>query len=119
MVGFLFVFFGACLSIISELTEYSASGTARNLGAYLVVTILTMGVVGFLLYRSCSLLSRWMFVRLFRTYATKYKVPIHRDESLLKELGEILKIPHDEHETIESFAKKIRERLELDYRPKR
>ena len=60
-----------------------------------------------------------MFIRLFRTYATRYRVPIHRDESLLKELGDILGIPRDEEETVETFGKKIKEKLDLDYKPKR
>jgi hypothetical protein len=84
-----------------------------------VVTILFMSVVGFLLYRSCSLLAKWIFLRLFRKYAARHRFPLHRDEDLLKELGDILEIPRDEDETVETFAKKIKDRLELDYRPRR
>ncbi|MCU0728426.1 MAG: hypothetical protein MUE73_22015 [Planctomycetes bacterium] len=115
-VGFLFLLFGSSLLILAELEE---AGTVRGVGAYLVVTMLAMAVAGFLLYRSCAILARKLFIRAFRTYATKYRFPIHRDEDLLKELGDILRIPLGEHETIESLAKKIREELELDYRPKR
>jgi hypothetical protein len=115
-VGFLFLLLGSGLLIVAELKD---AGTARWVGGYLVATVLTMAVIGFLLYRSCAILARKLFIRAFRSYATKYRFPIHRDEALLKELGEILEIPHDEHETIETFARKIRDRLELDYKPKR
>ena len=55
----------------------------------------------------------------FRSFAERHRMPIHRDESLLKELGDILQIPRDDHETIETFAEKIRNKLGLDYTPRR
>ncbi len=118
-LGFLFVLLGATLQIYSALAVESASGHARNLGVALVVTILVMGLLGFLAYRSCSFLAKTMFIRLFKSHATRYRFPIHRDEDLMKELGDIVGIPRDDDETIETFAKKIRDKLDLDYRPRR
>lgn len=118
-LGFLFVLLGAALQIYSLLAVESASGHARNLGALLVVTILVMCVFGFLAYRSCSFLAKTIFIRLFRNYAARYRFPIHRDEDLMKELGDIVGIPRDDDETIETFSKKIRDKLGLDYRPRR
>ncbi len=37
----------------------------------------------------------------------------------MKELGDIVGIPRDDDETIETFARKIRDKLDLDYRPRR
>jgi hypothetical protein len=119
LVGFLFVLLGSSLQIYSKLAEETALGRARNLGVYLIVTILVMTVLGFLLYRSCTALAKWIFVSLFTRYAVRYRFPIHRNEDLLKELGDILQIPRDEDETIETFAQKIRDKLGLDYRPRR
>jgi hypothetical protein len=118
-LGFLFVLLGCSLHIYALLAEESASGHAQYLGVALVVTILVMGVLGVLSYRSCSFLAKTIFVRLFRNYAARYRFPIHRDEDLMKELGDIVGIPRDEDETIETFAKKIRDKLGLDYRPRR
>jgi hypothetical protein len=118
-LGFLFVLLGASLQIYAKLAEESATGKVRNLGVYLVLTILVMSVAGVLLYRWCAVLARWFFIRMFRNYANRHRIPIDRDESLLVELGDILEIPRDEDETIETFAKKIRRRLELDYKPRR
>jgi hypothetical protein len=115
MLGFLCILLGSSLTLYSDLAEKSAR---HHIGVYLVVTILVMSIIGLLLYRSCSVLSRWIFIRLFRSHATRHRVPIHRDEDLLKELGEILEIPRDEEETIETYARKIRDRLELDYKPR-
>lgn len=115
MLGFLCILFGTSLVLYARISEESAR---TNLLAYLVVTILVMSVLGLVLYRSCSVLAKWIFVRLFRTYAERHRIPIHRDEGLLKELGEILEIPRDEEETIETYARKIRDRLDLDYRPR-
>ncbi len=78
-----------------------------------------MGTVGFLLYRCCAYLSKWVFIQLFQTYAKKHRLPIDRDESLLVELGDILEITRDEDETVETFAKKIKDRLGFEYRPRR
>ena len=117
--GFLFVLLGSALQIYARLAEESASGRARNLGVYLVITILVMAVLGVLLYRSCTFLAKRIFIHSFKIFASRYRLPIHRDESLLMELGDILEIPRDDEETVETYAKKIRERLELDYRPRR
>jgi hypothetical protein len=114
-LGFLFILMGASLQIYSLL----ADDHARNLGVYLVVTVLVMCVLGFFAYRSCTHLAKTIFVRLFKNYAAKYRFPIHRDEDLMKELGDILAIPRDDDETIETFATKIRDKLDLDYRPRR
>lgn len=116
MIGFLFILLGSSLQIYEKL---SVQSKIRNLGVYLVITILVMGILGFFLYRSCSVFSKWIFIRLFRTYATRHRIPIHRDEGLLKELGDILEIPRDDDETIETFARKVRGRLDLEYKPRR
>lgn len=115
MLGFLCILLGSSFILYAQLAAQSAQ---QNLSFYLVVTILVMGIVGLVLYRSCNALSRWVFVRLFRSYVTRHRLPIHRDEDLLKELGDILEIGRDEEETIETYAKKIRDRLGLDYRPR-
>ena len=86
-LGFLFALVGCALQIYGVLAEKSDAGSAGNLGAYLIVTILTMVIVGFSLYRFCDVLARWIFVRQFRSFAARHRMPIHRDESLLKELG--------------------------------
>ena len=119
LLGFLFVLLGSSLQIYALLARESASGQVQNLGVYLILTILVMAVVGFLLYRSCAVLARVIFIRQFRTYAARHRLPIDQDEGLLVELGDILEIPRDEDETIETFAKKIRGKLELDYTPRR
>jgi hypothetical protein len=113
-LGFLFILLGSLLQLSATLR---ASETP-HLAVWVVLTLVTMAVVGVLTYRFCHVLAKWIFIRLFRTYAERYRIPIHRDESLLKELGDILEIPRDEDETIETFAEKIRKRLGLDYQPR-
>ena len=113
-LGFLFVLLGAALQIYSQLEQ-----SAKTLGVALVVTVLVMCVLGVLAYRSCSFLAKTIFIRLFKSYAARYRFPIHRDEDLMKELGDILGILRDDDETIETFSKKIRDKLDLDYRPRR
>ena len=116
MLGFLFILIGASLQIYARLAETKEAG---RFGVYLVITLIAMGTIGFVLYRSCAHLAKVLFVRMFRTHAERHRLPIHRDESLLKELGDVLDIPRDEHETIETFAEKIRKRLDLHYKPRR
>ncbi len=70
-LGFLFVLLGSSLQIYAALAVESASGHARNLGVALVLTILVMGLLGFLAYRSCSFLAKTMFIRLFKSHATR------------------------------------------------
>lgn len=115
MLGFLCILLGSSMTMYASLAEQPAR---HNVAVYLVVTVLVMAIVGLLLYRSCSVLAKWIFVRLFKAQATRHRFPIHRDEGLLKELGEILDIPREEEETIETYVKKIRDRLELDYKPR-
>ena len=119
VLGFLFILIGTSLQIYANLAQYSEEGKVKHLGVYLLITILGIAVIGVLLYRSCAVIAKWIFIRSFRNFATRHRYPLHRDESLLVELGDILEIPRDEEETIETFAKKIREKLELDYRPRR
>ena len=76
MIGFLFILLGSSLQINEHLRTTSATG---NLGMYLVFTILAMGIAGFLLYRSCSVLARWIFIRLFRTYAERHQKTLPSD----------------------------------------
>jgi uncharacterized membrane protein len=116
MLGFLFILLGASLQIYAQLAE---TPEAPRFGAYLVITILAMATLGFVLYRSCAILAKVLFVRSFRSFAERHRTPIHQDEGLLKELGDILEIPRDEHETIETFAEKIRKKLDLTYTPRR
>jgi len=113
MLGFLCILIGASLQIFAEAKE------AGSFGAYLVITLIAMVTIGFVLYRSCSHLAKALFIRMFRTHAERHRLPIHRDESLLKELGDVLEIPRDDHETIETYAEKIRKRLDLTYKPRR
>jgi len=111
MLGFLFVLFGSSLQLYASLAAESA---ARNLGVYLVVTIVTMSLIGFLLYRWCAVLSKWIFIRMFRSYSERHRISLHRDQGLLKELGEILDIRRDETETVETYARQIRRKLDLE-----
>ena len=116
MLGFVCVLIGASLQIYARLAEAKEAG---SFGAYLVITLIAMSTIGFVLYRSCSILAKVLFVRMFKTHAERHRLPIHRDESLMKELGEVLDIPRDDHETIETYAEKIRKRLDLTYKPRR
>lgn len=116
MLGFICIMIGASLQIYARLAEAKEAG---SFGAYLVITLIAMATIGFVLYRSCSHLSKVLFIRMFTRHAERHRLPIHRDESLMKELGEVLDIPRDDHETIESYVEKIRKRLDLTYKPRR
>jgi len=116
MLGFICILIGASLQIYADLAETEEAG---RFGAYLVITLIAMATIGFVLYRSCSHLAKVLFIRMFTTHAERHRLPIHRDESLMKELGDVLSIPRDDHETIETYAEKIRKRLNLTYKPRR
>jgi len=111
IAGFVFIFFGSGLQIyqVGEGADAGASG----LGLTLVITILVMGLIALMFHAVCSFFARRIFIDLLRDMVIRHRYPLHREEALTKQIGEILKIPTGEDETVESYAAKVRDKLHL------
>ena len=52
-------------------------------------------------------------MELLKDMVIRHRFPLHREETLTKQIGEILRIPTGEDETVESYAAKVRMKLGL------
>ncbi len=113
LIGFVFLFVGSGLQIYESVQAREGDSPLTNWGITIVVTLLVLAAIALVVHRGCSFFARRIFIEVLRDMVAKYHFPIHREEKLTKQIGEVLRIPKGEDETIETYAKKVLERLNL------
>jgi len=111
LIGFVFFFLGAGLQIFEAVSEGERPLT--NWGVTIVVTLLVLAAIALVVHRGCSFFARRIFIEVLRDMVAKHHFPIHREEKLTRQIGEVLRIPEGDDETIESYAEKVLARLNL------
>jgi hypothetical protein len=112
IAGFLFLFLGSGLQIYEE-TQGQTTAGRPGWGVAIVITLAVMALIALLFHAVCSFFSRRIFVELLRDMVIRHRFPLRREESLTRQIGEILRIPVGEDETVESYANKVLRRLNL------
>jgi hypothetical protein len=111
VAGFLFLFLGAGLQIYAANADTPAE--EPGWGLTIALTLAVMALIALTFHAVCSFFARRIFMELLRDMVVRHRFPLHREEALTKQIGEILRIPTSEDETVESYARKVRQRLDL------
>ncbi|MFQ5845731.1 MAG: hypothetical protein ACE5JG_12165 [Planctomycetota bacterium] len=121
VVGFICLFAGFGLQIYLEIQALSRSPEpAHGLtdwGMIIGFTVLVTFLIAVLLNRICAFFSGKIFVELMRFMVDHHGFPLENDESLLLELGRVMKVKREESDTIESYSARIRARMGLAPEP--
>ncbi len=112
IIGFLFLFAGHALGIYFVLDALPAKAPP----AWLVIA-LTVGailLIAYVLGKVTKFFSGRIFVELVAFMVSMHKYPLESDDALVLELGKILKVRRDEEDTIESYTRKVLDRMKFD-----
>jgi hypothetical protein len=116
--GFLFVLSGVGIHLYILLRRYRDTKDVRHayqdVLLYVGGTVAAMVVVAIVLHLVCKWVSRRSFVDLVSRLVVRHDVRIEDDQDLLKELGEILGVPHEDDDTVESYTERVERALRLD-----
>ena len=116
MIGFVFLFVGLTLQIYLEADALEGRGNLSNPGLVITGTVVAMLGIAIVLNRVTRFFSGKIFVEHVRFLVRKHGYPLQKDHSLVRELGEILKVPYSEEDTLESYSERVRERMKLEER---
>ncbi len=112
IIGFALMFVGFGLQIYDSVSREESS-PLTNWGITIVVTLLILAAIAMIVHRGCSFFARRIFIDVLRDMVEKHRYPLRREERRTKEIGEALKIPEGEDETVASYAEKVIDRLNL------
>jgi len=112
VLGFLFLAVGAGLQMAAEVRS-AESGEVRGLLFWIAASLLGIGVIAGALYFLVRRMAKRVFLELFVEQVKRRQWPFQEDPELLRELGEILDLPRDENDTVDSYQARVRERLGL------
>ena len=76
--------------------------------------MLTIAVI---LNRITRYFSGKIFVEHVRFMVERHGYPLEKDHALVRELGNVLRIPRTEEETLESYTEKVRTKMGIATRP--
>jgi hypothetical protein len=118
ITGFLFMFLGFALQMYLEVEALDASGRASGEGfsnwwIAMGVTVVGMIAITVLLNKVTRFFSGKIFVEHMRFMVRRHGYPLEQDESLVLELGKVMRIQRDDHDTIESYCEKVRAKMKL------
>ncbi|MHC4224246.1 MAG: hypothetical protein ACYSX0_14290 [Planctomycetota bacterium] len=125
VIGFIFIFLGFGLFLYLEVEALSAEeqatgnggGAFTSLGGVIGVTVVVLLAVVYLLSRVTRYFSGKIFIELMRFMVVTHRYPLEKDEALVLDLGNIMKIPRDEEDTVESYCEKVREKMKVEAPP--
>ena len=112
VMGFVFFFIGLSLQIY---LEADALGRGK-LGEPVVVifgTVFAILAIAVVLHRVTRFFSGKIFVENVRYLVERHGYPLAKDHSLVRELGEILRISRTDDDTLESYSERVREKMKL------
>jgi hypothetical protein len=116
VIGFVFLFVGLTLQIF---LEADALGRGRLSQPTLVIlaTVIAMLGIAVLLNRVTRFFSGKIFVEHVRFLVREHGYPLEKDQSLMRELGGILRVDYSENDTLESYAQRVRQKMKLEQPP--
>ncbi len=117
IIGFVFLLFGFGIQIFLEV-EALGDQPGRSYGltnwwVVIGVTIGSSGAIVVLLNKITRYFSGKIFVELTRFMVETHRYPLASDESLVLELGRILRVPREDDDTLESYTKRVMDRMKL------
>jgi len=117
VIGFVFLFVGLTLQIYLETDALGGQGNLSNPGLVITATVVAMLAIAIVLNRVTRFFSGRIFVEHVRFLVREHGYPLQKDHSLVRELGEILRVPYTEEDTLESYSQRVQEKMKLERRP--
>ncbi|MHC4925269.1 MAG: hypothetical protein ACYTG4_14530 [Planctomycetota bacterium] len=112
ITGFVLLSFGAGLQIAGRVQQ-ADSELARSLVFWIVLSLVGIAIVAALLYYAIRRVARNVFLRIFAEQVKRRNWPFHDDPELLREVGEMLELPRQEDDTVDTYSARVREKLGL------
>ena len=116
--GFVFILFGVVIHIYVLLRQsidaHNVKGAYEEVAKYLGGTVAAMVLLAVLFHYVCKYVSRKAFLELLAYLVVRYRYHIEDDQDLLKQLGEMLDVPHRDDDTVESYTERVEAALKLD-----
>lgn len=113
LIGFVFLFVGLSLQIYLEADALEGRGSLSQPALVILATVVAMLGVALVLNRVTRFFSGKIFVEHVRHLVETHGYPLEKDHSLVRELGEILRVPYTEEDTLESYSERVRTKMKL------
>jgi len=122
LIGFLFLTVGFVLQVYLEIHGLQeqegggAGGPTRGFESWWIVigcTVIILLCIVFLLAKITRYFGGKIFVEHVRFMVVTHGYPLESDGALVLELGSIMRIERDEEDTLESYCKKVREKMKV------
>jgi len=120
VIGFMFLFLGFALLLYLEvqaLGDKPSPSGFDNWWLVIGITCVAMLGIALLLSRIARYFSNKVFLEHIRFMIETHGYPLESDEALVLELGRVMRLRHDEQDTVESFAAKVRAKMRLPPAP--
>jgi len=116
-IGFMFLFLGFALLLYLEVQALTGTKGFGNWWLVIGITVVAMLGIALVLSRITRYFSNKVFLEQVRFMVLTHGYPLESDEGLVLELGRVMRIPHSEEDTVESFAAKVRAKMGLPAAP--
>ena len=110
VIGFVFFFVGLTLQVYLEADALSGGKLGKPLFV-ISATVIVMLAIAVLLNRITRYFSGKIFVEHVRFMIQHHGYPLEKDHALVIELGNVLRIPRTDTETLESYTDKVRSKM--------
>lgn len=122
VIGFMFLFLGFAIQLYLEVQALGEEGRRSGSGFdnwWLVIGITVVAMLGiaFVLSRVTRFFSNKVFVEHVRFMVVTHGFPLESDEGLVLELGRVMRVRHDDEDTVESYSAKVRAKMGLPAAP--
>jgi len=121
IIGFVFLLLGFGIQVYLEVQGLQEQpGEQHGLDSWGIVVAVTIGAsagIVYLLGKITRYFSGKIFVELVRFMVETHRYPLASDESLVLELGRILRVDRDEEDTVESYTRKVLDRMKVPDAP--
>jgi hypothetical protein len=121
IIGFVFLLLGFGIQIYLEVEGLrDQPGNQYGLDNWMLVIAVTVGAsaaIVYLLGRITRYFSGKIFVELVRFMVETHRYPLASDESLVLEVGRILRVRREEEDTVESYTRRVLDRMKMPAAP--
>jgi hypothetical protein len=118
---FLFLGFALLLYLevqaLGDLERRAGTRGFDNWWLVITITVAAMLAIAFVLSRITRFFSNKVFVEHVRFMVETHGFPLESDEGLVLELGRVMRVRHDDEDTVESYSAKVRAKMRLPPAP--
>jgi hypothetical protein len=120
VIGFMFLFLGFALQLYLEvqaLGDQAGPSGFDNWWLVIGITVVAMLAIALALSRITRFFSNKVFVEHVRFMVLTHGYTLEADEGLVLELGRVMRVRHDDNDTVESYSAKVRAKMGLPAAP--